>query len=685
MKKILLSLAVILTAAYVKADEGMWPVESIPKNVVEQLRKIGAANLLEGSSLKHQKAVVIFGAGCTGSFISEGGLVLTNHHCASDYLKQLANNSTNLLKDGYFAKKRSEELPVPGLTISILEGAIDVTKEVDSLKQVLEGNTPMFIAKRMVSILEKKYFAKKGLECEIKTSTSNGKSTLYGYKIYKDVRLVFAPSMGMGRFGGNADNFEWERYQLDFSLFRVYADSQDQPADYSANNQPLKPEKWLTISDKSIKEGSKTFTIGFPGATSRQLTSEQLQTATIASDSTIAAIRNSYLAQLPALLPLETSQQRELHEKIFSYANVAKLSEGRYKGYVQTKLYDATRNEELQLPADEKLLVDEINRYSKKLRPYIATHTALIESMFRGTAILTPGMRSINLVKSWKDTTARKAALQSLAKWYADFEPTIVVEQEKSLLLMQLKNFAGAPLVNQAEELKRMCQLPEQQLKHQVDSIFEASIFTSTPRFKSFLQKGELEQLTNDKLFKLASEAYSYALTLKKDAAPWQDSIRKANRKLWQIRQQRGLMVNPDANFTMRLSVGEVSKATSYSGTTKPSVTTLGDLAKVDGTKEAYKLEGSLKKAILKNPNAQKTALCFTTTNDITGGNSGSPVLNSYGELVGVAFDGSYESLLGDYKYLAKYNRAVNLSIEAIRWYVKQTCPEAEVNSELER
>jgi hypothetical protein len=305
--------------------------------------------------------------------------------------------------------------------------------------------------------------------------------------------------------------------------------------------------------------------------------------------------------------------------------------------------------------------------------------------MFRGTAILTPGMRSINLVKSWKDTTARKAALQSLAKWYADFEPTIVVEQEKSLLLMQLKNFAGAPLVNQAEELKRMCQLPEQQLKHQVDSIFEASIFTSTPRFKSFLQKGELGQLTNDKLFKLASEAYSYALTLKKDAAPWQDSIRKANRKLWQIRQQRGVMVNPDANFTMRLSVGEVSKATSYSGTTKPSVTTLGDLAKVDGTKEAYKLEGSLKKAILKNPNAQKTALCFTTTNDITGGNSGSPVLNSYGELVGVAFDGSYESLLGDYKYLAKYNRAVNLSIEAIRWYVKQTCPEAEVNSELER
>ena len=684
MKKIALLAVVLFAASSSKADGGMWPVESIPSSIIKKLQADGAGALLDGSMLKKQKAVVIFGRGCTGSFISNNGLILTNHHCAADYLKQLSADAKNILRDGFVANTREQEIPVPGLSVKILHKVVDVTPEADSLRKLLANNNPMFITKRIITVLQKKYFLKTDFECEIDNEQTTGKTKLYAYEVLNDVRLVAAPSMQLGRFGGNADNFEWERYQLDFSLFRAYSSSEGKGVEYNANNKPFVPSSWFALSAKKVKKGMPLYTVGYPGSTSRYVTSEQVKTFVANADSITATVRNRHLAFYADPLPLNTSAERDLSEKIFSYANAAKYSEGRFEGYRRCNLYGMLRGDEAKLPASQKMLVDKINRFAIEMRPIVSTHTTLIETMFKGTSVLIPGMRAGQISKSWKDTAARAKAIANLVKWYDEYAATTDFGKERAHFESQLANLSHAPLLSKSAVISRIATLSSERLRSYCDSVFEHSIFTSPKRLSAFAASGTEQQLNNDPIFILANETYDFAVELKKLANPWQDSVRVYSKKLWDERRKAGIETAPDANFTMRLSVGVAADAPTYGGATKPMATTFADMARVNGKKPTYNVDRGLLDRIASDKKLAKQTLCFASTNDITGGNSGSPVLDADGNIIGLAFDGNFESLLGDVRYLPQYNRAVNVSMQAVVEFMKVVAPSANVVTELQ-
>lgn len=678
----LLSLA-MLSVAVAKADEGMWPVEAIPSSIVKQMRADGAGKLLDGNQLRQQRAVVIFGRGCTGSFISEQGLLLTNHHCASDYLKQLSKDANNLLRDGFIAQNKQQELPVPGLTISILEHVRDVTHEADSLRKLLSNKNAMFVNRRIVYVLEKKFFHKMGYECDINTEATTGKTKLYAYRVFNDVRLVAAPPMSMGRLGGNADNFEWERYQLDFSIFRVYANSKGKNAEYHPSNTPFHPKCWFSMSKQKVKKGMPLYTVGYPGSTSRYLTSEQIRTSVATTDSVTAAVRSRRLSLYSDPLPLTTQKDREVHEDIFAYANSAKVAEGRFNGYQRENIFKVVKDEETMLPQEQKMLVDEVNRLTIAIRPIVNTHTTLVEAMLRGTSILIPGMRAGLIVRAWNDSATRAKAVANMVSWYDEYLNQNDLSKEQQLLELQLQNLSHAPLLSKSPVLYKTATLNEQQRTRYVDSVFSTSIFTSKERLMTFTKNGTLEQLVGDPIYIMATETYNLAVELKKDADVLQDSIHAVKQQLWQKRRLAGIRQSPDANFTMRLSTGTAQSAISYSGEKKPMATTFGDLTRIDGTKPAYNVDKALIKAVSSSRTLAKQTLCFTSTNDITGGNSGSPVLDKDGRIVGLAFDGNYESLLGDIRYIKQHNRCISLSVRAVEEYLKVVAPNAEISKRL--
>ncbi len=680
IKRIKLLFVALLFVGGAKADEGMWPVEAIPSSIIKQLQADGAGALLNGRLLKKQRAVVVFGKGCTGSFISEKGLLLTNHHCASDYLKRLSTDANNLLRDGFTALNQQQELPVPGLTISILEHVKDVTHEADSLRMLLSNKSSMFVNRRMVYVFEKKYFHKMGYECSVNTEATTGKTKLYAYRVFNDVRLVAAPPMSTGRLGGNSDNFEWERYQLDFSIFRVYADGNGGSVAYHPTNKAYQPESWLTISQRAVRKGMPLYTIGYPGSTSRFLTSEQVKTSVAVVDSITAAVRNGRLSKYSTAMSLSTDKDREIHEELFSYANIAKLSEGRFRGYQQASHYQVMRDEEAMLANDEKQLVEQVNRYTVALRPLVSTHTTLVEAMFRGTSILIPGMRAGLIARSWKDTAARAKAIGDMVSWYDEYVRQNDFLKERELFELQLRNLRHTPLLLNAPLLYKIASLDDHLLKKYADSVFCTSIFTSKDRLLVFAKTGTKEQLTNDPIYAMASETYDFAVGLKKDSEVWQDSIRAVKKLLWQQRRLAGVQHSPDANFTMRLSVGAAQDAPCYSGKDKPMATIFADLLRIDGTKSDYNVDKALLNAVKRDRKLAEQTLCFTSTNDITGGNSGSPVLDKDGNIIGLAFDGNYESLLGDIRYMKHYNRCVSLSTRAVVAYLKAVAPTAEIS-----
>lgn len=683
MKRALFALLAVAYALTLRAEEGMWPVERLPQSILQKLQKSGASGLLDGKSLKKQKAVVIFGGGCTGAFISADGLIITNHHCASGDLEKLSTEAKNLLRDGYIATSKQEEIPVPGLSIKILEDTKDITREADSLKEVLSGSNAMLISRRITYLMQKKYFPKSQYELDIKTDARSGRTTLYAYTTIEDVRLVAAPPMQSGRFGGNGDNFEWKRYQLDFAVFRAYTNSDSTEKRYSAANLPFSPSQWFTMSKKKISNGLATYTIGYPGATNRGLSAEVMKTFYATPDSITTQVRNEYLSHYPDPMPLETARDRAECERIFSYANVAKFSEGRYAGFNTLSIYQMMKNRELQLPQEERILLEKQGQMAIAIRPISSTHTTVVETMFRGGSLLTPGMRSRGLLQSWDDSTARAKAIGNLSKWFVGYFPNLNMEQEQQHLYGQMKHLQSAPLLSQRPVLQHLLSVSDADLRAFAERIVKESIFTSEQRFKEFTQKGTKEQLAADPIYILANEAYDFAIDLKKQAAPWQDSLKQVNLQLRKLKDKQAGESYPEANFTMRLSLGSVEPYVSYKAEKMPATTTFGDMLAADGKKSTYQVEPALAAAIKSQKPLAKQTLCFTTSNDITSGNSGSPVLDADGQIVGLAFDGNYESLLGDICYLPKYNRAVCVSFKAIVDYLSVKAPQAYFLQEL--
>jgi len=677
-----LALLIIISCCpinYLLADEGMWPMYSPDKTIIEKMKLMGAqleAEMLyneHDASLKD--AVVVFDNTCTGVFVSRNGLLFTNHHCAIGRVQQLSNLQNNILANGFWAHSPDTEIPISGLTIRVLQKTIDVT--AIALKLLSQN----YSTRRMMSEIEKEY-NKKGFTCTT-TANPDGKYLLSVYKQYSDIRLVGIPAEAIANFGGQHDNFEWPRHSADFAVFRVYANAQNEPSAFAASNIAYTPKKHLSISTKGILPNDFVLTIGFPGITQRNIHAMKLrEEIEIKNKATIIAKTKS-LDLLSKAMSENSAVKLMYSNKYFQQANSLKLAMGVNQNIKQTSIFE-------QKIEHERILTNQNNQHDS-ISHFIAilqskyqerydtkfAHAMLTATLFADAALF--GIRSRHLVEQLQRKTVENLpkAVENLSKWHRSFMENYHPDTDKQIVKQMIKtlkeNVSPAYLPAFYNEIDKKF---KSNIDHYVDYMFDKSIYFNISKFESFLEKPNLT-IKKDPLYQYGVAVYEKMIQLKNLSSDSTAELRNAEKNYQIALRNAGLNTSyPDANSGMRFTYGRCVGFSPRDAVIFGAQTThTGILEKVQSQPQIYQLPIPFKNALERRvfgKYAKNDLLytCFLSDTDITGGNSGSPVLNRYGQLVGLAFDGNFESLPGMFVYEANKNRAINVDIRYILFII---------------
>ena len=687
MKRIFAILAVLTVfTGRVMADEGMWLLPLIEKMNGKAMLEVGCEltpkQIYDINNTSLKDAIVQFGGGCTGEIISANGLLVTNHHCGYGNIQKLSSVDHDYLKDGYWAMNNCEELPCEGLTVKFLESMSDVTNVVKKAQKSGDEAVKEAIAK-----LERE--AEKANPHCTATVTSFYDTNVYYliiYKIYRDVRFVGAPPSSIGKFGADTDNWMWPRHTGDFSMFRVYSAPDGTPADYSPENVPLKAKNHLKISLKGVQEGDYTMIMGYPGRTTRFQTSPELKHQIEQNDIRIAArtIRQNVLLEDMLADPKVKIQ----------YANTYSSSSNGWKKWQGMKLaFDKlgiiARAE--QEEAEFQNWVDANKKRQAKYGTAIADLKAAVESGRDADLAATIAMESIYKIElpvmaatmrnafkaNLKSTTDTAAALNSayeqMLEEYKDYSVSTDRKVAKAMLKFYKENSAPENYpTGLCEDFATM------DIDAYVDGLFDSSVFCSAETLKAAIDKDgakvfddpaftaakslvnktyDLHQLTKNTSGKLAEARQNYTAGL----LEWKD----------------GQPSYPDANFTMRLTYGTVKGYSPKDAVVYRYYTTLdGVMEKEDPNNWEFVVPAKLRELWENKDFGQyamadgKMPVAFLSNNDITGGNSGSPIMNSRGELIGLAFDGNWESMSSDVMFEPDLQRCINVDIRYVLFIV---------------
>ncbi len=693
MKKIFLLFSLITLSLTSMADEGMWMIALIGKNYAAMQKaglKLSADDIYNVNNASLKDAVVSFGGYCTGELVSNDGLLFTNHHCGFESIQQLSSLQDNIIKDGFFAKSRTEERPVPGLHVDFFIRMEDLTNVI---ADATAGKTG---AEREAVVKEKSKEAIKNAEeggkyrVEVKSSFRGAETYLFVYQVFNDVRMVAAPPSAIGNYGGDTDNWMWPRHTGDYSVFRVYAAADNTPAEFSTSNVPYHPKKHLTINANGLKEGDYTMTIGFPGSTNRYLSSY--------------TINNLLGQQYPCIVNANAVQLEEMKKvmdkdpqaKIDMAATYAQVANG-YKLFTgqtdkQTVARVITKKEE-----EEKGFRSWCNQNNKT--EYLAALNNLknvYESYNWGpTANYTqqlmtnePTAAASQFVGLGELLAAKKSDKKAIAEAGAEIKASLkqvygTSRKDMDINIMErLINLYidNVPADQQAENIKNKKNFINPKtgkigVRAFVEYAYNNSLFADSNSVKSFLTKPSAKALNADPVYafsKTVSEAMqnftpmqmANAAVFKKENNTYIKGLREMNKDKF---------FYADANFTMRVSYGNVAPLQPRDAVNFNSFTTLdGVMEKENPNSTEFEVPKKLKqlwqnKDYGRFANADgKMPLCYITTNDITGGNSGSPVLNANGELIGLAFDGNWEGAVGDYYYDINRNRTICVDIRYV-------------------
>ncbi len=639
-------------------------------------------------------AIVQFNGGCTAEIISKDGLVLTNHHCGYDAIAELSTAEKNYLKDGYWAADRKSEMKPSSLYVRFFVRMDDCSKRILAVV-----NPTMSEADR-----------EKAINAEIakieKENNEGGKYTVsvrpffqgnefyyFVYQDYKDVRLVGTPPESLGKFGGDTDNWEWPRHTADFSMFRVYANADGTPADYSENNVPLKPKHYLPVNLGGVKENDFAMILGYPGRTNRWMPAGGIeQNVKFAYPAWVEGAKTGmdgmkkYMNQSDALNLVYAS-------KFASTANYWKNRQGMIDalskfGTSKSKAVQETKFNNWANKSENKVkygnVISNINKYYG-LTNEKARHDNYLQQLFRTTAFgtigRTLGKQLDTYVKS--DATKRASLAPQIVEMATEIFKELHLPAEKELLASQLKvyatkstGYAIAPMV------KKIGDENNNDYTKYVNAAFDLSILTSVDRIKAFLDLPSEGLLTNDPLYALSNDMVTHFGTKSDDITKAQNDYASSFRLLVEgLRESKiGTIKYPDANSTLRLTYGKVRSLP----TDKRNDATLNNYTTLAGQVKKYKKgdqEFDLPTRILdmqKNKEFGRYAdkdgslhVNFLTDNDITGGNSGSPVLNGKGELIGLAFDGNIEAMAGDVIFDNKLQRTINVDIRYVLWVIE--------------
>ncbi|WP_343669580.1 S46 family peptidase [Chitinophaga sp.] len=714
MKKKVLLLLLLLAVKFAKADEGMWlPYllgQQVYNDMVQKGLKLTKEQLYSINKASVKDAIIIFGGGCTGEIVSNQGLIFTNHHCGYDAIATASTVEHNYLKNGFYAQTKTQEIPAAGLTVQFLVRVDDVTKKMEDALQGLTGQDRMKKQQTAIGEIVTEATNGTGYEAKVLPLFKGNQFLLFVYERYKDIRLVGAPPESIGKFGGDTDNWEWPRHTGDFSVFRVYANKDGKPAEYSADNVPLKPKYFLPVSIKGIKENDYAMIFGYPGGTNRYESSEGVKLKIDVENPAIVNLRSVRLKYMFDQMKKDPAIKLKLASYYAGVANYWKFYDGETKQLLKYKVEEQKQQQESAFvkwaqgkPEFEHIFADYTQTY-KEWTPY-AKHRIYINEGIMGSplAAFAASLQAVEKAMVQPGTSADVIAKSIQA---ADKARTAFLEEEdktsdQRILAATCRMFytdvpaAQHPIGFYDAVKAKFGSLDEDNTyRLWAAALMSSTMIMNDARWKAFIEHPDAVTLQQDPAFAYSSAfvrnwSSKYVPLYNQFVTKINDLGRAYLKGLMQMEPNKKWY--PDANFSMRLTYGQVKPYTPRDAVSYDYVCTMkGVLEKYKPGDYEFDLPANYidlynKKDFGQYKDARKNDIvtCFITTNDITGGNSGSPVLNGNGELIGLAFDGNYEALSHKIQFDPVYNRTICVDIRYVLWCIDKLGGAPNIVSEL--
>lgn len=717
MKKQFLIIALSIASLTAQADEGMWMLTDLQAQNAAVMRELGLEipidQVYSPNGIALKDAVVHFGGGCTGEVISAEGLILTNHHCGYSSIQQHSSVEHDYLTDGFWAMNRNEELPCKGLTVTYIDRILDITPYVnEQLKKDEDPNGTNYLSPKYLEKVADRFAKAENIEItpatklELKAFYGGNRYYLFVKTVYSDIRMVGAPPSSIGKFGADSDNWMWPRQTGDFSLFRIYADKEGKPAAYSKDNTPLKVKKHLTISLAGVEENDFAFVMGFPGRNWRYMISDEVEERMQTTNFMRHHVRGDRQEVLMKEMLKDPAVRIHYASKYASSANYWKNAIGMNEGLVRLKVLDTKRAQQEQLLARGREKGDESYQKAFDDIRYIVAHRreplyhqqAINEALVGGLDFMKiPATAALTSALQSKDSKKIEKAVENLKKAGESYFSTIpFAEVERAVAKKMLKTYAGYIPEGQRISIFKVI---DSRFKGDsdafVDACFKYSIFGSKENFHKFINKPSLNKIEKDwmVLFKHSITDGILQTTLAmQDANKNYDAAHKVWVKgMMDMKQANNTPIYPDANSTLRLTYGKVRSYEPADGAVYDYYTTLkGAMQKEDSNNWEFVVPAKLKELYQAKdfgPYALKNGempVCFIVDTDNTGGNSGSPVFNGKGQLIGTAFDRNYEGLTGDIAFRPASQRAACVDIRYTLFIIDKYAGASHIIKELD-
>lgn len=685
----------LLFRAIAVPDEGMWLPKYIGKNAKEMKKmgfKLSPASLYHDTKASVKDAVVWFNGGCTGEIVSPEGLLLTNHHCGYGAIVKHSTPDNNIHDKGWYAATRADEKPNPGMWVSILVRMDDVTELLRAAAGQLTGSARQAAVAAEVRKLVAQATEGTHYEAFVREAYQGNASYLYVMERFTDIRLVGTPPNAVGNFGGDTDNWEWPRHTGDFSMFRIYAGKDNKPSPYSPDNVPYKPRHYLPVSIKGVHEGDFTMVYGFPGSTNRYETSFGVKQASDIVNPAIVALREMRLQHWKSEMDKDEAIKLKLASSYASIANYWKYYIGQTEQLLRRKVYEQKQEEEAAFlryfsgdTAMSAVLPAMKAAYSA-IEPY-ALHQVYMSQGLGASALLTASRSftqilsllsssdSARLIQAADRVKSLRLSIQNSAHLPSDRKITA------TFLEMYFRNIPSDQQPDYFVQLVKGWQKQDAEgFSAYADKLYNESLLINDALFETFVQNPTAAALENDPAFRLVTAIVSnYSVKYQPVFNRFQQEIAPLRTKFVQgkLLMAGNKLTYPDANSTLRITYGSVLGYNPRDAVSFSYKTTLdGVMEKEKPGDEEFDVPAAMKSLYeTKNfgPYAGQEKMLpvnFLTNNDITGGNSGSPVLNAKGELLGLAFDGNWEAMSGDIAFDSRFKRCINVDIRYVLFLI---------------
>ena len=672
MKRFLLSvLAFASSMGLAMADEGMWLPALISQRIGDMQAKgfkLSAEDVYSVNQASLKDAVVLFGGGCTGEIVSDEGLLLTNHHCGYGYIQRHSSVEHDYLKDGFWAMDRSQELPNRGLSVSFLQRMEDVTAKVLSGydSSMNEKQRDSVVRVNSADLVRAAMSEGKGLRASVEALYYGNQYFLFVYKIYRDVRLVGAPPSSIGKFGGDTDNWMWPRHTGDFSIFRIYADKDNEPADYSEDNVPYKPKRFFKISRKGVKEGDFTFVYGCPGSTKEYVMSEDVKYTAEVSDPEKIALRTQRLDIQKKYMSQSQAVRIQYSSKNAGISNAWKKWQGEEKGIrkmktVASKQAFESRFNKWAEGTEYDGLVEKLGALYAERNPY-----------FRASEYYSETVRTIEILNFASGVVATLERGASPAGNAESFFKDYYQPIDEEIFVAMMEAF---------DKKMEDCFKPEYfkeklaaygSVKAWKDDLFKNTVFTDKAKV-SALTKADLEAVYKDPAYVLQKAfATWFSTNITPVVSRVNAEIRLANRDYMrgQMAFEPDKAFYPDANLTLRVAYGHVEGYSPFDGAYYAPVSTLKGIIEKDNPDIFDYNIPQVLRDIYAEGGHDDQPVCFIATNHTSGGNSGSPVINADGNLIGINFDRVWEGTMSDIVFDPDVCRNISIDIRYLLFII---------------